>query len=89
MEWLLLYRNLPIEIRDFLEQHLGNLSDFISTDYNSGIFTFASPSTCIEITYAFEMGGQLLIIWPPGVDDPTEEDYMIFHQNSFEQEIAI
>lgn len=90
MEWPLLYRNMPIEIRDFLNQHLGDLSDFefMQSDV-PGVFVYDSPSTSIAVSYAFEMDGQLLIIWPPGVDDPTEEDHMIFIQNSFGQEIAV
>lgn len=90
MEWLLLYRNMPIEIKSFLDENIGGLADFESTRCDeTGVFSYFSPSTSIVITYAFEMDGQLLMIWPPGVDDPTEEDNMIFAQNSFGREIAI
>lgn len=79
MEWLLLYRNMPIEIRSFLQAYLGNLNDFKSIPtQTSGVFQYSSPSTSIQIIYAFEMDGQLLTIWFPEVDDPTIEDHCIF-----------
>lgn len=79
MEWLLLYRVMPIKTKEFLQAYLGDLNDFESTPTQvSGVFQYNSPSTSIEITYAFEMNGQLLTIWFPGVDDPTIEDHCIF-----------
>lgn len=76
---------MPIEIKSFLQAHLEDLNDFesIPSDSNNvdGMFSYTSPSTSIGITYAFEDDGQLLMIWFPGVDDPTIEDHCIFVEN--------
>lgn len=82
MDWSLLYRNMPVEIKDFLQTYLENLDDFeINPVDVDGVYSFHSPSTSIGITYAFEDDGQLLMIWFPGVDDPTIENHCIFLEN--------
>ncbi len=79
MDWLLLYGKMPMEIRTFVRAYLGDLDDFESVPTElSGYFQYESRSTSIGITFAFEMDGQLLTIWFPGVDDPTIEDHCIF-----------
>lgn len=77
---------MPIEIKTFLQDHLGDLSDFVKLPLDvEGVFAYESPSTTISITFAFEEDGQQLMIWFPGVDDPTEEDHMIFVKNNSKQ----
>jgi hypothetical protein len=84
MEWLLLFGNMPIEMKSFLQVHLGDLNDF-KRDYSQGIdgfYAYNSPSTSIDVTFAFETDGQLLMIWFPGVDEPKIEDHCIFVENN-------
>lgn len=82
MEWLLLYRNMPIKIKKFLQAYLGDLNDFESVPTQvSGFYQYESRSTSIGVTFAFEMDGQVLTIWFPEVDDPTIEDHCIFVQH--------
>lgn len=81
MEWLLLFRNMSVETKDFLKTQLGDLNDFDSMPGDvQGVYVFFSRSTSIFITYSFEMDGQKLTIWYPEVDEPAE-GHCIFVEN--------
>jgi len=87
MEWIKFYNGLPGEIRTFIDLNLDNINDLSLIDINDFLsmkigvcnneYHYYSAKKDIHVKGVFESNSILLMIWLPGVDDPTLEDLSI------------
>jgi hypothetical protein len=83
ISWLTFYQSLPIKLKEYLKENIGDSSDFeiISKDFNQVIF--CSKSTGTEVSYFVDIEGSTLAIWFADQKDPGYTENQLYIENPY------